>query len=601
MPIKNFPDSRAGGKGGTWGQGLVKLADAVASASLFGANIHFWSNANDYFAAANSTNPLLHLWSLGVEEQFYLVIPVLCIVIWKFRSHLVKPTFAIIAILSLLAAIYAVATGKQGDAFYLLPYRAWELLTGSLIAMLPALPQLNEANEKERPSARYSYLLVPIVGLLLVLTPYVLLTAKTPFPGAFALPSVLGTAMLIRYGQYGWIGKLLSWTPFVFIGRISYSLYLWHWPVTVFWRYVVYDQLVLWDYIGMFLLSLLLSWLSWKYIEMPFRIAKVWTPRRTFAFAATGIILLVTLGTVCVHSDGWPNLRLKANELAPEVSAGRTFVESYAYNTSQAIIRRSGKVFSESYSFSWNDSEFQLVQKQKMFTYGYDASSTIGAPGRPEILLVGDSHAGSLQYGIDNALSNQGRSGYVLSVSGTKMVDLQSSQYQSVEAILTKYPTITKVILAQYWTLEKYGFNSDSPRSTMSIQVEEFAALLRTKNISVFIIQDVPEWDWSPGDIAARMMIIPPRNIDKSWDRMQGTAYELAQGGVNRNLKAICDQTGAVLIPLNDNFLVGDHYISFENDGSKKIPLYRDKGHLSPYGSLRAARFILSYVFPDSG
>ena len=151
----------------------------------------------------------------------------------------------------------------------------------------------------------------------MVLASYAVLSSETPFPGAAAMPPVIGTALLIRYGQSGWVSQMLSCRPFVLTGKISYSLYLWHWPVIVFWRYVAYDRLSFDDYIGMFLLSLLLGYLSWRFIELPVRTSSAWTMHRSFLLAAAGIALLVGLGTACVHYKGWPTvLHPEANKVA---------------------------------------------------------------------------------------------------------------------------------------------------------------------------------------------------------------------------------------------------------------------------------------------
>jgi len=324
---------------------LIHLGDATVMGTLFSANLYFWALGGDYFAPDVHTNPLLHLWSLSVEEQFYLCIPLLCAILWKFRRQLVAPTLATIAVLSFAGAVYAVATGKQGNAFYLLQFRAWELLAGSLLSMLPSLKAQVETPTEVAP--RYMRIgnrrhlsfwsrlanpspLLAAAGLLMVLIPYAVLSSKTPFPGATALSSVTGAALLIRYGQTGWIKALLSWRPFVAIGKISYSLYLWHWPVTVFWKYAVYNQLYVYDYIGMFLFSLLLAYLSWRFVELPVRTSPAWTLRRSFTFAGAGIVLLVSIGTICVFQKGWPTvLHPLANSLTNERPQ---FVESLIRN-----------------------------------------------------------------------------------------------------------------------------------------------------------------------------------------------------------------------------------------------------------------------------
>ncbi len=259
---------------------LILLGDSVTASSLFLANYHFASLNGNYFDRGIHAQALLHLWSLSIEEQFYLFIPLLCALIWKFRRP-IAPALALLAVVSLSAAICAVLSGQKDNAFYFLHYRAWELLTGSLLALLPVVrraegmsplpPDTSHSRNAEPAKANRSRMapaaakigheLLTTVGLLAVFGSYAVISAKTPFPGATALPAVLGTALLIRYGEGGWISRLLSCRPLVLTGKISYSLYLWHWPVIVFWRYAAYDQVGVCDYVGMFLLSFLLGYL----------------------------------------------------------------------------------------------------------------------------------------------------------------------------------------------------------------------------------------------------------------------------------------------------------------------------------------------------
>ncbi len=264
---------------------LVHLSNTVIAATAFSANIYFNQISGSYFSPNIHDYPLLHLWSLSVEEQFYLCMPLLCLLIWRLRRARLAPILALLAVLSLVGAIYAMALGRQNSAFYLLHNRAWELLAGSLLAMVPAAAADTRSGAVTRLLERWQSPLAAL-GLLLVLAPYACLSSTTSFPGATALPSVLGTVLLIGCGHGGWVSRLLSWRPLVLTGKISYSLYLWHWPVTVFWKYATYDQLRAYDYAGMFLLSLVLGYLSWRFVEMPVRSSPAWTPRRTFALLA---------------------------------------------------------------------------------------------------------------------------------------------------------------------------------------------------------------------------------------------------------------------------------------------------------------------------
>ena len=627
---------------------LIHLGDASVMGTLFSANLYFWKMGGDYFAPDVHGNPLLHLWSLSVEEQFYLFIPLLCAIVWKIRRRAVMPVFATLATLSLAGAIYAVMTGRQNSAFYLLHFRAWELFAGSLLAMLPAItpnpnPRANPSPARQQgdalrnaesnhahhaasmdssftvtsppspsglgrapstpghailpngasssptssfpsasatsplPSPRTSHPLLASLGLLMVLVPYATLSSKSPFPGAAAISPVLGTALLIRYGSSGWVSRLLAWRPFVATGKISYSLYLWHWPVTVFWKYAVYDQLYWYDYTGMFLLSLLLGYLSWKFVELPVRTSQKWTMQRCFTFAAAGIALLVSLGITCVFSRGWPTvLHPEANSL---INDKPLFVESLIRNKIRRIKLAMG------YNLPHDD----FVS----FKLGGGGNFHLGIPGEPEIFLIGDSHAGMLQYGLDIALREENRSGYVINRAATTIFNLQSPDCQNTLAELAQHPHASTVLLVQFWG------NYDIPQTYA--RLEKFAAHLTAMGKTLFIATDIPIRKQAPNDIAARQRIIPPRKMEPEWhDGVQSEAtHELLQGKINRKLADVGKKTGAVLVPLHLALKQGELYLAFDEQNGKTISLYQDRHHLSPDGSLRAARFIIPYIFPE--
>lgn len=247
------------------------LGRTVRSSALFITNIYFSRTTGDYFSPAAEENPLLNLWSLSVEEQFYLMIPLTLWLLWKFREKVVKPVLWGVLGLSFFAAVCHMGHLEHNKAFYLLYCRAWELLAGCLLALAPAAGQ-NRGTGWLRTA-----------GWAGILLPFACYTPSTPFPGYTAIPSIAGAALLIRYGNHGWSGRILRHPLSTGIGKISYSLYLWHWPVIVYWTYVCFDECAPWDYAGMFLLSLLLGFLSWKFVETPFRTTVSWhLPKKTF-------------------------------------------------------------------------------------------------------------------------------------------------------------------------------------------------------------------------------------------------------------------------------------------------------------------------------
>ncbi len=266
---------------------LRPVGASLMQAALFTSNVLFYSIANDYFAADNlDLTPVLHSWSLSVEAQFYLVYPWLLLLLNR-RAAAARPVLAGLAVLSFAGAAWG-AVHAQSAAFYLLPPRAWELLLGGLLALLP----LRHAQSRVVLWAQ------GLCGLGLIAFSVFAYTRQTTFPGAAALLPCCGAALLIRAGcgetRPGGVTRWLSATPLVFVGRISYSLYLWHWPLLVFASYGRNAPLGWIERLTLIGLSVLLAILSWRFIERPFLSRAALRSRRAlFAGAALATVLVV--------------------------------------------------------------------------------------------------------------------------------------------------------------------------------------------------------------------------------------------------------------------------------------------------------------------
>ena len=232
------------------------------------ANIFMWRMTGDYWGASAEEAPLLHCWSLSVEEQFYLFHPLVLILVLRYRKQWLLPVFALLAMSSF--AICFVGTEKSPSAtFYFLPTRAWELAAGCLVAIV-----MFNGRVDQKESIRYSNLLAG-VGLSLIAVGYFVISEKG-FPGVQALLPVIGTSMIILFAgsDSGRVNQWLSHPALVYVGKISYSLYLWHWPVIVFGRQLstrLESSLIP---IGVVVLIPLLSLCSYHFVEQPTRRSK---------------------------------------------------------------------------------------------------------------------------------------------------------------------------------------------------------------------------------------------------------------------------------------------------------------------------------------
>lgn len=275
-------------------QEFKNFSQALVAISFFSSNILFWRKSG-YFAPASEENPLLHTWSLAVEEQFYIIFPVMLLLLWKFGK---RPIFYAIVFLSLTSLVLAEYGWRHHPSanFYLLPTRAWELGVGAICAFLLY----------RRPAQKNTF--ASLFGLGLIGYSVVFFDETTPFPSLYALVPVMGTALVIIYADKTPAARMMSNRLFVGIGLISFSAYLWHQPLLAFARVrspVEPNPLLM---IGLSFLSLILAALTWRYVEQPFRTRShplTKTRKKIFSYSALGTVLFVGAGLYGQLQDGF--------------------------------------------------------------------------------------------------------------------------------------------------------------------------------------------------------------------------------------------------------------------------------------------------------
>jgi peptidoglycan/LPS O-acetylase OafA/YrhL len=234
---------------------MTSFAKSLMSISGFVSNVFFWSERG-YFGTATELKPLIHTWSLAIEEQYYLVFPFLMILLVKKRKALLIPVLVAVGMVSLGLCVWLTRLHVD-SAFYLLPTRFWELLVGSLVAV-----QCAHHTKALSSSAHYKSVL-EIVGFLLICVPIFLFDNKTAFPGYTALAPTLGAALVIRNASsQTLLGRILSAKVLVGIGLISYSAYLWHQPLFAFARHFYFDEVPRAAFSALLALALTLSYFS---------------------------------------------------------------------------------------------------------------------------------------------------------------------------------------------------------------------------------------------------------------------------------------------------------------------------------------------------
>lgn len=260
-------------------------SQSVTAVSLFGSNILFWLESG-YFQAASEEKPLLHTWSLAVEEQFYLFFPILLLLLYRRSRGGLYTWLFLISMISFILCEYLVVS-KPSANFFLLPSRIWELFVGAFAAILMKSvdPKAND--------------ILSMVGLSFIVSGIFLFDEYTPFPSAYTLAPVIGTFLVILFGRNNTlVNKILSNSLLVSIGLLSYSAYLWHQPIFAFVRVNSIEELDLNLKWIMVLSSLLIAFISWKFIESPFRNKRHFTRARIFKLSIFTLLLFFLIGNL---------------------------------------------------------------------------------------------------------------------------------------------------------------------------------------------------------------------------------------------------------------------------------------------------------------
>jgi peptidoglycan/LPS O-acetylase OafA/YrhL len=347
---------------------ITDLAKSAIASSLSASNIFFWDSSG-YFESPSMGKPLLHTWSLGVEEQFYLGFPLLVVTIGKVRKNLRPIIIGGLALISFGVSAYYVGH-DPASAFYLPQSRVWELLIGALLAEeIVPLPKPRLARE-----------IIAGAGILAIAAAIKLYDPSTPFPGVAALLPCIGVAAVIMVGSAGetLTGRFLRFPPLVFIGLISYSLYLWHWPIIVYQRIgriVDTGGPAIIDNALAVLLAFPIAYLSWRFIEQPFRrvnrearVAPVLGP-----LAASALVCAIGVGIVATR--GLPE------RFSPHAIQLADYLD---YDPADDM--RMGVCFLYG-KFQFTDFDRDVCMHR--------------VNGHAAYMLVGDSHAGDLYPGLE--------------------------------------------------------------------------------------------------------------------------------------------------------------------------------------------------------
>ncbi len=509
------------------------LGRAAIAATLFASNVLFMLR-DSYFASDLKDSPLLHTWSLGVEEQFYIVFPLFAaaLILMPLRRALVWA--GVVAAASLLLAVWLVAA-KPEWGFFFAPARFWQLLVGAALAFAPP-PRLG---------ARASDALT-VAGLAAIGLCYVSYDALTPFPGIAALPPTLGTAMVIAANARGegWAARLILGNPLAqFFGRISYSLYLWHWPMIVLYRLQTGPL----DHADRALLaaaSIAMGWLSWRYVEAPFRHAPLAARGRLFGGAAVAIMVCAALGAALVAGRGFEA------RFDPEQVRIARFID---YRSPRAPYERC-------FLQTPRDADMAL----------FDEALCVPPPsGKLRIALIGDSHAD--QYAVamrrmwpDADVAQITASGCRPLLGGEGHPVCTGLMREAIERIIPEGRFDHVVMAGRWWPY-------DLPRMRPTVEA------LRATGAEVTVLGPVTEYIAGLPRLLATGRLAPDAQIDPAWSRIE------ARAAVDRSLAETLEGSGARYVSVIDMLCDGDRCRLIAPDGT---PMQFDYGHLTVEGAL---------------
>jgi peptidoglycan/LPS O-acetylase OafA/YrhL len=560
-------------------QDLKSFAKSLIAVPLFSSNLLFWRETG-YFDTGVDLKPLLHTWTLAVEEQYYVFFPLLLMAGWRLGRRWIVALLAVLAVASLALAQMG-AEADSSAAFYLLHARAWELLVGSFIAFY-----FNARRATELPArAPFLHQLAALAGVGLIAYGVFGFDHSTVFPGLNALVPTLGAALIILFAQRNtWVGQLLATRPLVAVGLISYSAYLWHQPVFAFARnasLVAPPPAVM---LGLTGLSLVLAWLSWRFVERAFRDRQQVSRTQIFRFGALASVLFIGLGLTGFINNGFAN----------------------RFHVDPAVMT----------AFDDPDIRASCDVNYDGNGWGIDFCffGTPKAQATAQVAVFGDSHSEALLPAFDSAGKRLGVSIAHLGVGGCPPLlgvdvvvgnygpgacaNLAQRQYDYV-----KRNGIKKVILVSRWTLYTDGdydherltgyflVNHDSQARSKEASRAVFAKALentidayRALGTEVLVVAQVPQQLANPKNLYYRLARDSSESEAQKLATVDALSVSLAKHQqlqqFTRGLFEVDAQQGRIqLVSLDDALCRGQSCLIGDQDS-----YYKDYNHLSAKG-----------------
>ncbi len=554
-----------------------KFGRSAITLSYFYSNFHFLAKTGGYFGDAAEMMPLLHTWSLAVEEQFYIFFPIILVAVFRYIPKSIGKTILVLTLVSLALRVWGEKYPEM--SFFLLPTRGWELMLGALLVTG------KRTTATAHLSGRVVRELVSMVGMLAIVVAVLCydferLMALMPVSNTLVvqLLAVVGTFLIIwsndsERGSTTFVGRFLSLKPCVAIGLISYSLYLWHWPALVLAKYATVDETLSFvQALFVLLLSAVGAILTYKFVEQPFRQRLVFSETKPlFAASCSQLLIIALIGVFAVEA-------YKAN-FRPDV-----FPDS-AIKYLEVKETQGGN--------QWRPKAFDLspegVRKRQLDVMGREDS------GSPDFLLWGDSHAEMFARVFDELAKEYGVTGWHASYSATPpLLDAYVYKNKSRSDIRKEFndemfqlvleQKIDTVVLSAFWA--RYSADRGDSNYNLSNNTDEKIEIFRDKflktmnyfkdnGVKVWIVKDVPSYSYDvPYRLAKNETYGDVNNVYQDFPE-----YKNRSKVIDDIIKKI-DYDLVSVINFDDIFCHNSRCVT-SYDGHS---LYVDSNHLSTYG-----------------
>ena len=538
-------------------QDYEDLGKSAQYQAFFGSNLFFLKESG-YFDGPSELKPLLHTWSLAVEEQFYMVFPLLFILLNKLLTKQIRPALCLVALVSFVISVKMVKSDPSG-AFYLLHSRAWELLVGSILAF--TVTHQTHSNKL--------YDLVGLLGLAVIGYCVISYDASTVFPASGALLPTFGAAAIIwaNSKKNTIVLRVLSIKPLVWVGLISYSLYLWHWPIMAYTRYSSTESFLLVDKIVMVAVSFLAAYFSWRFIETPFRKYKIFPTNKKILFVALiGITVLTAFTQFVERTEGYPS-RLPEKVL--------------------------------NYAMGVERSESQIrCQLEKLEKKWEKNICKIGiSSNKPTIMVWGDSHATAMLPEIVRLAKLEKEQiifssyGNCIPVIGAEAYykngtceDFNQMMYSNIERLKIK-----KVVLISRWNSYLYGKDkrilahkredkkdTDIAKNIFQNKLASFINTLKNQGVKVWLVKQVPLQDM---DVSHHLTKLAMKGVNVSDIGVHVDKHLERQSFVSSVFSELADEQVVILDPTP--YFCKNNFCPAQEEGNS---LYVDDDHISLQG-----------------